>query len=91
MEEYYRYGVDTNATSRMCLSSTLDEDDPLSHEIYRYEVDFIAECADVQFAQEGAFVQMDKEEAARLFPSGMAGELEGNAFMVRDSGKLLCR
>ena len=91
VEEYYRHGVDTNASTKMCFSSVLDEEDPLSHEIYRYEVDFKAECSDVQFTQEGAFVVMGDEEAEQVFPTGMAGELEGNAFMVRDSSKLLCR
>ena len=75
----------------MCFSSSLDEEDPLSHEIYRYEVDFKAECKDVQLTQEGAFVVLEEDEMERYFPSGMAGELEGHAFMVRDSGKMLCR
>ena len=91
VEEYYRHGVDTNATTRMCFSSQLDEDDPLSDELYRYEVDFKAECSDVQFTQEGGFVVLDEEKMQKVFPTGMAGELEGNAFMVRDSGKLVCR
>lgn len=91
VEEYYRHGVDTNASKRMCFSSALDEEDPLSHEIYRYEVDFKAECSDVQFTQEGGFVTLDADEMGRVFPTGMAGELDGDAFMVRDSSKLLCR
>lgn len=90
-EQYYRHGVDTNASTRMCFASPLDEEDPLSHEIYRYEVDFKAECSDVQFIQEGGFVELDAEKMQKVFPTGMAGELADSAFMVRDSGKLLCR
>lgn len=91
VEDYYRHGVDTNAATRMCLSSILDENDPKSHELYRYEIDFQVNCNDVQYVQEGGFVVMDEEEMESVFPTGVAGELEGNSFMVRDSSKLVCR
>ena len=88
--QFYRDGVDPNVSRKMCFTSTLDEDDPLSHEIYRYEVDFKAECADVQFTQEGAFIELE-DDMEEIFPTGMAGELADEAFMVRDCSKLLCR
>lgn len=75
----------------MYFTSNLDENDKYSHQLYRYEVDFKAECKDVQFAQEGAFIELSKETMQKIFPTGVAGELEENAFMVRDTGKLLCR
>ena len=90
-EEFYRDGVDPSTPRKMYLTSDISEDDPNSHEIYRYEVDFVAECDDVQFTQEGGFIEISESDMKSIFPTGMAGEYEENAFMVRDSGKLLCR
>ena len=65
----------------MCFSSALDEEDPLSHEIYRYEVDFKAELvakATLGGGAEPEVVAVMKEafesapENARCFETGYA-------------------
>ena len=82
----------------MHLTSQLDPDHPASHNVYRYEVDFHATCADVQFIQEGGYIELSAAEKERYLPEGFAGEMvdevkdsEKNAFMVREPSKLLCR
>lgn len=80
------------------MSSELDPEDPTSHDIYRYEIDFKATCSDVQFVQEGGYIELTDAERDRFLPEGGAGDLayefEANkktAWMVRNSSKLLCR
>ena len=82
----------------MYLTSQLDPDHPASHNVYRYQVDFQSSCTDVQFVQEGGYIELSPAEKQRYLPEGFAGEMldevkdsERDAFMVREPSKLLCR
>lgn len=84
--------------SSVVLTSKIDADDPLSHEIYRYDIDFKANCKDIQFAQEGAYLDLTPAMMEKYLPEGGSGEMSNemkatrkNAFMVRESSKLVCR
>jgi hypothetical protein len=55
-------------------------------------------CKDIHDVKEGGYVDLDAKDIATYFPEGMAGEMDEEfefsgrtAWMVRDSGKLLCR
>ena len=98
-QNHFREWVDEqNASSYTYLTSKLKASDPISHEVYSYKVDFEATCSDVQFAQEGAYLEITNAEMEKYFPEGLAGEMKEeitdtgrNAWMVRNTGKVLCR
>lgn len=82
----------------MYLTSVLDTDHPASHNVYRFPIDFESSCQDIQFVQEGGYLEISDAEKERYLPEGYAGELkdeindtERNAWMVREPSKLLCR
>jgi hypothetical protein len=90
--------LDLDQKSTVVLTSKIDPDDPLSHEIYRYDVDFKATCQDPQYIQEGGYIDLTNAEMEKYLPEGGAGEMvaemkatQKNAFMVRESSKLVCR
>jgi hypothetical protein len=89
---------DIDQKSTVVLTSKIDPDDPLSHEIYRYDIDFKATCQDPQYIQEGGYIDLTPAEMEKYLPEGGAGEMiaemqatNKNAFMVRESSKLVCR
>jgi hypothetical protein len=82
----------------MYLSSEYDAENPASHNVYRFPIDFQASCADVQYVQEGGYMEISNGDKERYLPEGFSGELadevrdtERNAWMVREPSKLLCR
>jgi hypothetical protein len=90
--------LEEDRLATVVLTSKIDPDDPMSHEIYRYDIDFKATCSDVQYAQEGAYIDLTPAEMEKYLPEGGSGEMAAemkttrkNAFMVREASKLVCR
>lgn len=95
---FNRTGETNSGSNHMYLSSEYDAENPASHNVYRYPIDFQSSCADVQFIQEGGYMEISDNDRERYLPEGFSGELadevkdtERNAWMVREPSKLLCR
>lgn len=88
----------TTSRTGAILSSNLYRDDPISHEVYQYNLDFKATCQDLQFVPEGGFIELTNAEMERYLPELQNSEMvkffqktKRNAFMIRDTTKLVCR
>lgn len=87
-----------NAHTNVRIKRIIGEEDKSSHEVFKYELDFISRCKNVFYTQEGGYQHIKKSDLEKYFPYGPSGEVpeefehkEIASWMIRHPTKIVLK